>query len=158
VNQSYTENYNLLVALITHLGATDKASRTPTSIARDLRFDKEKVVFTLDNFPAYFRKSKKISDNSNSQGDHFFTMHLRYSRRKLDKNSEGESQPLSTEEISMLLGLVTHMLEQEQENSRVYKNLEQSYKNLENTNKITMFAAIGAAIIAAIGAVVAAVL
>jgi len=37
---------------------------------------------------------------------------LRYSRRKLDKNSEGESQPLSTEEISMLLGLVTHMLEQ----------------------------------------------
>jgi hypothetical protein len=158
VNKLYIENYNMLIALITHLGATDKASRTPTSIANDLRFEKDKLLFTLDNFPAYFRKSKKTSDKDKSQGDHFFTLHLRYSRRKLDKSAEGESQPLSTEEINMLLGLVTHMLEQEQENSRVYKNLEQSYRNLENTNKITMFAAIGAAVIAGISAVVAAVL
>lgn len=155
---SYTEHYERLVALITHLGATDKASRTPTFMAKDLRLEKEQVLNTLKSFPAYFRESRTASQDARSEGDKYFTLHLRYSRREIDRNADENSRPLSTEEINMLLGLVTHMLEQEQENSRAYSNLEQSYKNLESTNKITMVAAIGAAIIAAIGAVVAAII
>lgn len=155
---SYTEHYERLIALITHLGATDKASRTPTFISKDLGLIKNEVESTLKNFPAYFRESRNQSEDVKSQGDKYFTLHLRYSRRNFDKKADESSQPLLTEEINMLLGLVTHMLEQEQENSRTYSSLQQSYKNLEGINKITMFAAIGAAIIAAIGAIVAAVI
>ncbi|MHC4160235.1 MAG: hypothetical protein ACYSSO_14275 [Planctomycetota bacterium] len=148
----YTNNFDLLVAVVTHLGATHKASRTPTFIARKLGFEKDNVVDVLGRFPGFFRKSRRTSKNDKSLGDHFYTLHLRYSRRKLDKEDEGESQPLSTEEIGMLVNLIARMVEQEQENSRTMQELKQSYKNLESTNKITMVAAI----VAAMGAIVAA--
>ena len=150
----YSERFDLLVALINHLGATDKASRTPTFISEDLGFEKNKVLNVLNGFPAFFRRSKKTSNKERSKGDHFYTLHLRYSRRSIDNDEEGSSQPLSTDEINMLLNLVTHMVQQEQENSRAMQELQQSYKNLENTNKITMVAAI----VAALGAIIAALL
>ena len=83
----------------------------------------------------------------------FFTLHLRFSRRRIDNDEEGESLPLSTEEIGILINLVSHMVVQEQENDRTMQELQQSYKNLESTNRFTMIAAI----IAAVGAVVAAI-
>ena len=95
MSQSYTEHYSRLIALITHLGATEKASRTPTFIASDLRLAKGEVLDTLKQFPAYFRESRTISKDPKSKGDHYFTLHLRYSRRTIDKNSGEKSKPLS---------------------------------------------------------------
>lgn len=148
----YSNDFDVLVALINHLGATDRASRTPTFIASDLGFEKERVLNALTNFPAFFRKSRKTSNKEKTLGEHFYTLHLRYSRRNKDNEEEGESQPLSIEEINMLVNLVAHMVEQEQENSRNMNELNQSYKNLASTNKITMVAAI----IAALGAIIVA--
>ena len=148
---TYSESFDLLISLICHLGSTDKASRTPTFVASDLSFEKSEVLYVLDNFPAFFRKSKKTSNNDKSKGDNFYTLHLRYSRRNIDNEDEGESQPLTINEIDMLINLVTHMVSQEQENSRALNELQQSYHNLEATNKITM----AAAIVAAIGAIIA---
>lgn len=154
----YSDHFDTLVALISHLGATDKASRTPTRMAKDLGFAKEEVQNTLDFFPSFFRKSRHSSNEPATKDDHFYTLHLRYSRRKSDDENGEKSQPLGTDEINMLLNLVAHMVEQEQENSRTYKNLEQSYRNLERTNKITMYSAIAAATISAIAAVVVVIL
>lgn len=150
----YTSNFDMLVALIVHLGATDRASRTPTFIAADLGFEKASVLQALERFPAFFRKSRITSTKDKSLGDHFYTLHLRYSRRRLDDREDGESQPLSTDEIDMLISLVANMVEQEQENSRALQELQQSFKTLESTNKITMIAAILAAITAIIAALV----
>ncbi|MCH7958719.1 MAG: hypothetical protein IID08_01220 [Candidatus Hydrogenedentes bacterium] len=138
---SYSENFNILVALITHLGATDRASSTPTVIARKLGFEKGKVVDVVEGFPAFFRESRRTSKDEVSKGDHFYTLHMRYSRRKLDKEEDGESQPLATDEIVMLINLVAHMVEQEQQNSR---------------SKYTSIFTLIAAIIAAIAAIFAA--
>jgi len=151
----YSDNFDVIVALITHLGATHKASRTPTFAAKDLGFNKLKVQSVLDQFPTFFRKSQNVSKKEKTLGDHFYTLHLRYSRRALDDDENGASQPLSTEEVDMLLRLVTHMVEQEQENSRAFRELEQSYRNLVASSKWTMIAAIAAAVISAIGAVIA---
>lgn len=150
----YTMHFDTLVALLTHLSATDRASRTPTYVANDLGLSKEEVLQVLEGFPAFFRKSRKTSNIAESKGDHFYTVHLRYSRRKLDNEEDGESQPLSTDEIDILLNLVSHMVTQEQENSRVVMELKENYKNLQATNKVTMIAAIIAAISAVIAAFV----
>lgn len=152
----YTSHYSRLIALITHLGATNKASRTPTFIAQDLQLEMQEVLDTLTAFPAYFRQSRKTSSDPKSKGDHYFTLHLRYSRRATAQKHGEASQPLSTDEIHMLLSLVTHMLEQEQANERVYTGLEKNYQSLDNSNRVTMYAAIIAAFIAAIGAIIAA--
>lgn len=89
-----------------------------------------------------------------SLGDKYFTLHLRYSRRKIDNDEDGESQPITTEEIDMLISLITHMVAQEQENSRALQDLPKSYKNLESTNKFTMAAAIVAALGAIFGGII----
>jgi len=121
---SYSDNFDLLIALICHLGSTDRASRTPTFIAKDLSFEKNNVETVLNGFPAFFRRSSNTSKKPDSQGDHFYTLHLRYSRRRIDAEEDGESNPLSAEEIDMLINLVTDMVSQEQANSRSFNELQ----------------------------------
>ena len=154
MSQKYSDNFDTLVALITHLSSTHRASRTPTYISKNLSLEKSLVIKTLEEFPAFFRKSKKVSTDQESEGDYFYTVHLRYSRRKLDKNENGESQPLSADEITTLLNVVTSMVSQEQETSRTIMELKENYKSLFKTNIATMVAAI----VAAIGAIAAALL
>ncbi|MDQ6990308.1 MAG: hypothetical protein Q9M11_01075 [Mariprofundaceae bacterium] len=150
----YSESFDLLVALISHLGSTDKASSTPTRIASNLGLEKQRVLNVLESFPAFFRKSNNTSNHDKLAGDYYYTLHLRYSRRKIDHEEDGASQPLTTEEIKMLINLVTHMVQQEQENSRSMIELQQSYKNLESTNKVTMYAAIIATVVGIAGVIV----
>ena len=58
----YSDNFDFLVSLICHLGSTDKASRTPTFIAKDLSFETQDVEKVLASFPAFFRRSKNVRD------------------------------------------------------------------------------------------------
>ena len=136
----YTKNFSTVVALITHLGATNRRSRTPTFIGTDLGLDKQDVVSVLRLFPSVFRESKNVPTKEDSKGDHFYTLHLRYSRRTDDDEKSGQSEPLSTDEIGMLLDLVAHMTHQEQQ---------------QRTNMFSMLAAIVASASALIAAYMA---
>ena len=150
MGQRYTDNFDNLVALITHLSSTAYKSRTPPNIAKDLSLDASGIVKVLEGFPAFFRKSRNTDEN----GEHFFTVHLRYARRQQDDRDGEISKPLEPEELSSLFELVIHMVEQEQETSRLYLDLQGRYKNLFRTNIVTMVVAIVAASAAIIGAVV----
>ena len=142
--QRYTDNFDNLVALITHLSTTSLKSRTPSNIAKDLSLDSNDILNVLEAFPAFFRKSIK----TNSDHEHFYTVHIRYARRK-QENEDGEiSKPLEPEELSSLIGLVTHMVSQEQETSRLYLDMKERYRNLYWSNIATMAAAIIAALAA----------
>jgi hypothetical protein len=110
-------------------------------MARDLGLDEQKVRNVVDQFPAFFRKSKRI-DN---QGEHFYTVHLRYARRT---NQKVGTEPLKPEELSSLLDLVSKMLANESEMSRLYIELKQKNRTLLLTNIITMIAALVAALAA----------
>ncbi len=81
-----------------------------------------------------------VSAEEESKGDHFYTLHLRYSRRTDDDDKAGQSLPLSTDEIGMLLDLVAHMTHQEQQ---------------QKTNMFSMRAAIVASVSALIAAYIA---
>ena len=145
----YTENFDLLVALITHLSSTSYKSRTPSNVARALEFKHADVERVLASFPAFFRKSKRTKD-----GEHYYTVHLRYARRERENEEGGESQPLEPPELTALIDLVLHMTAQEQENSRQQIELQARYRFLRNTNFVTL----GVAILAAVAAIVAAIL
>ena len=119
MNQRYTDNFDNLVALITHLSSTIHKSRTPTNIASDLSLESSDVKRVLESFPAFFRKSIRTS----SSNEHFFTVHLRFARRKQEIEDDEDSQPLEAGELSALIDLVTHMVSQEQETSRLYLDL-----------------------------------
>ncbi len=134
---SYTDNFDTLVALITHLASTAYKSRTPPNIAEALSLQLDSVRNTLDQFPGFFRKS---SDTTKS-GEHYYTVHLRYARRKQERADGVESQPLDTDELVSLVNLVTHMVAQEQENSRLGVELAARYDNLKRKSEITLVVA-----------------
>ena len=142
--QLYTDNFDNLVALITHLSSTSFKSRTPSNIAKDLSLDSGEVLSVLEAFPAFFRKSK----NKSTDQEHYFTVHLRYARRKQENEDGEKSKPLEPEELGSLIDLVTHMVAQEQETSRLYLDLKERYRNLFWSNIVTMAAAIIAALAA----------
>lgn len=149
MEQRYSDNFDNLVALITHLSSTSHKSRTPSNIAKSLSLDSSEVLKTLEDFTAFFRKSKKVSEEN---GEHYYTVHLRYARRKQEKKEGVVSKPLEPEELSSLINLVTHMVSQEQETSRLYLDLKQRYRNLFWSNIVTVIAAIIAAVAAVISA------
>ena len=87
LKKSYLENYDLLIALITHLSLTKYRSRTPSQIAKSLGLldNKEQVQKSLDSFFEFFRKSNNKSQDSN---ENFYTVHARYAlRRKVDNET-----------------------------------------------------------------------
>lgn len=140
LTQPYTDNFDTLVALIIHLSNTDFESRTVPPMAKDLSLDVQKVRKVVEQFPAFFRKSKR----TDSKGEHFYTVHLRYSRRKRDGENV-RTEPLKPEELSSLLDLISKMVANENEMSRLYLDLQQRNRTLLRTNIITMVAALIAA-------------
>jgi hypothetical protein len=107
-----------------------------------------KEVLTL--FPGFFRRSKRQS----SQGEYFYTVHLRYARRALDGVA---SKTLTPDELSSLLNLVSHMTAQEHETSLLYIEMREEQKTLKQTNRITLIVAIVSAVAAISAAIIGAI-
>ena len=51
---SYSENFDALIALTTHLGSTQLKSRRAPSLSRDLGFQLDMVRTVLNGFPEFF--------------------------------------------------------------------------------------------------------
>lgn len=142
---SFTEDFHYLAALIQHLGAHEKwNSRTPRNIADSLGLEMTEVEKVLLNYPSFFRKSAHLS----SQKEPLFSLHLRYARRRKNPDSgEREALPVSSSELSMLMDLVTKMINIEAENKRL--DTESKHNNYKVWGALlAAFISAGAAIIA----------
>ncbi len=140
----YSDNLDVLVALVTFLAMTNHKSNTPTYLANNLGLDITKTKNTLQIFDGLFRESKKPAEN----GENYFTLHLRYALRWKQKNDNAENdddevrEPLGAEYLDTLLNFITQMVEQEQTNHRQ-----------QSSNKVTLTAARVAAGVAFISVV-----
>jgi len=148
---SYSDNLETLVALVTHLAMTKFRSRTPGNLAKYLGLKEAKVLDVLETFKGLFRKSiTKLDD-----GQHYYTLQLRYARRWLqeddkrhvDYDSETDEpdprEPLEPEHLSALLSFITDMVEQ-----------EQATKRQKSSNRAALAGAWTAAAIAFVAAVI----
>lgn len=146
LNQPYTRYFDSLVALVTHLSSTTSESRTVPSMAKDLALKPEEVRNVVTQFPAFFRQSTTESEG----GEKFYTVHLRYARRYNKQGERVPTAPLSPEELTALLDLISKMVAQEYETSRLHLDMKERNRNLLWTSLITMLAAITAAVVAII--------
>jgi hypothetical protein len=119
MKRRYTDNLDTLVALVTNLAMTRFRSRTPTALAEYLSLDQADVVFVLTNFRGLFRESTVLTDD----GEHWYTLHLRYARRWLESDTKREPatedeedprEPLGPEYLSTLLTFISNMVAEEQ--------------------------------------------
>ncbi len=128
LKKSYLDNYDLLIALITHLSVTKYKSRTPTKIARSLGLlaDANRVNQVLNGFQEFFRRSNNIGQDTK---EYFYTVHLRYALRR--KNGEiTESPPLDPSDISVMIQQVSEMVRLEQEKHLTEEEIKKNYENL----------------------------
>ncbi len=115
----YSDNLDVLVALVTYLAMTDYKSNTPPYLANNLSLDVNKVRNTLQTFDGLFRESKEPADN----GEKYFTLHLRYALRwtqeaEKEVDTLSAKEPLGKEYLDTLLNFIARMVEQEQTNQR----------------------------------------
>lgn len=145
---SFTNDFHYLTALIQHLGAHEKwNSRTPRNIADSLGLEISKVERILNEYPSFFRKSKNVS----SQKEPLFALHLRYARRRKNADTgEREAPPVSSSELTMLMDLVTKMINIEAEDKRLATESKH--------NNFKVWAAVIAAIISSAAAIIATII
>lgn len=148
---SFADDFQILCALITHLGAHEKwQSRTPSEIAGSLAMERSEVERVLGSYPCFFRESANRKNN-----ERCFTVHLRYARRKISPTTGShESEPMTPEEIGMLVSTLTQMVGLEKEESHFLRELRSNNKRQTFTNLV----ALAVAVIAAISALVVALL
>lgn len=144
--QRFKEHFDTLIALVTHLSSTHLKSRTPSNIAKSLGLDPAEVLKVLQLFPGFFRRSK-----DQEGGEYYYTVHLRYARRKQGDPSES----LSPEELSSLFDLITQMTSHEHESSLLSVEIKEAQKGIQQTTRITVIVAIMSALTAIIAAVIA---
>lgn len=148
---SFSEDFQIICALITHLGAHERwQSRTPSEIANSLAMERSEVERVLGSYPCFFRESANRKNK-----ERCFTVHLRYARRKKNPISGAhESEPMTPEEIGILINTLTQMVGLEKEESQFLRELRSNNKRQTITNLV----ALTVAVIAAISALVAALL
>jgi hypothetical protein len=120
----FSDDFQMLCALITHLGAHEKwQARSPSQVAGRLAMPQDEVERVLGSYPCFFREST----NKNKQGERLFTVHLRYARRVLDPETGSHvSQPMTSDEIGLLIDTLVKMVSMESQESRFVRELQQS--------------------------------
>ena len=140
-NNNFTRDFHILTALICHLSSTHWRNRTPSEIAGSLAMDRGEVERTLLSYPGFFRESKNRKKETNER---LFTVHLRYALRRRDpETNERISDPLTSEQITVMLNLLTEMITAESEERRLDKDIKVRKLNI----KLTAIVAITSALI-----------
>lgn len=139
----YSNDLDILIALITYLAFSQYKSMRPSKLAERLALELAPVRKVLDSYKGIFRKSFNTQGET---GEHYYTLHMRYALRYDEgehNNGQEEGLKLSSDQVSILLKFVIDKAAQ-----------ENTLKSERKKNLITM----GAAIIAAVAAVTAAIL
>jgi hypothetical protein len=98
------ESHQLLIALITYLALSGSRSRTSSGLAEDLGLPRDRVAATLDGYPAFFRRSRRLSERRNEVA---YTLHARFAMRSDESTGASDdsarSLPLSADVLKTLL-------------------------------------------------------
>ena len=120
-NNNFTRDFHILTALICHLSATHWKSRTPSEIAGSLAMERSEVERILLAYSGFFRESKNKQEGTKEQ---MFTVHFRYVLRRRDHGTNASvSDPLTSEQIAVMLNLLTEMIAAESEERRLEKDI-----------------------------------
>lgn len=112
----YSDHFETIVALISHMALMNFTSRTPSMLAKYLSLDEGEVNFVLQNFKGIFRESIKSSQERNEK---FYCLQIRYATRKQEEdNDEGDFIQLKAEYLNTLLDFVAKMVETEKASTR----------------------------------------
>jgi hypothetical protein len=98
----YAKNYEVLMALVTHLAVGKWPSRQPKGIAKDLSIDADSIRSVLKTFKGLFRESQGVSRD---HGEPFYSLHLRYAR--VGGEAEEERPALNPDDLFSLLKFVS---------------------------------------------------
>lgn len=145
----YQENLEVLTALISHLALTAYKSRAPSWIAKSIGLDAEEVNKVLSDFRGIFRRSSRTTKD----GEHFYTLQIRYATRTGEyepengKQGEAPGSPVDIADVMALLDHVGKLASQEQVKNLAVAELNQS-KDLQiralTQNQQAMFRSIHA--------------
>ncbi|WP_315773193.1 MULTISPECIES: hypothetical protein [unclassified Bradyrhizobium] len=106
----YAANYEILMAVVTHLAVNKWPARQPKGIAKDLSIENvDAVRGVLRTFKGLFRESRGVSRD---HGEPLYSLHLRHSRFVVT-DEEQERPPLNTEDLFALLRLVSEKAAQQ---------------------------------------------
>lgn len=140
--KSYADDLALLTALVTHLGMCKLKSKSATKLAEDLSLNKADIARILTAYPDLFIKAGQSKQHV---GESTYTLHIRYALRWQDKNDDGADvrRPIEAEHLSALLSFIDNQAAQENAGARQII-----------ANRIS----VGAAIVAALSAIIAAII
>jgi hypothetical protein len=114
----YADHIDVLTALITYLALTEKISRTPYFLARDLGLPKLQVSETLAGFPGIFRCSRRTGETPDGNQP-YFTLHARYALRTLQEEDDQSAEAkLAPDLLRTLLDFVSARARSEEEGHR----------------------------------------
>ncbi|RCU45632.1 hypothetical protein EZV61_15085 [Corallincola luteus] len=147
---NFIQDYHFLVALISHLSATQHKNRTPRDIAGSLAMDHQEVERVLLAYPGFFRQSINRSQHT---GERLFTVHLRYALRRKGEGSNNYNEPLPPDSIALMLSLVAEMVSNERQESRMKADLQQRNK----ATRWTVLVAVGTALLSSFTALLVAI-
>ncbi|WP_143274082.1 hypothetical protein [Bradyrhizobium canariense] len=107
---NYARNFEVLVAVITHLAVNKWPARQPKGIAKDLSIEDVNSVRTvLKAFKGLFRESRGVSKD---HGEPLYSLHLRHARFAV-ADSDQERPPLDPQDMFSLLRLVSEKASQQ---------------------------------------------
>lgn len=143
----YSDNLEILTALISHLGLVQNKSRVPSRIAVSIGWERAEVERVLNEFKGIFRKSSRRSPKTKQ---HYYTLQLRYSLKHSEyqkaednKISSDEARkefnqpgsPLEVSDIISLIEYVSNRAEQETARHLTLKEIHQTYELTEKELK-----------------------
>jgi hypothetical protein len=138
----YSDNLDYLVASIIYLGTHDYWwARTPHSMADELSLDEARLKNVFEGFPGLFRESNTVEPKTKQR---MYSLQARYAQKKHNDPPDKQLsriKPLDMDKLQLLLNFVFEAAED------------------ERTRRHTIIGnavAVGAAIVSAIAAIVAA--
>lgn len=109
---SYSDSLDTLIALVTQMAMGKYTHRTPAGLSKDASIDEAEIRRTLEAFNGMFRKPSVPSSDGNPR----YGLHLRYAREQAagrPQSEDGGTEPLSTEDLTVLLNFVSERASQE---------------------------------------------
>lgn len=117
---SYSQNFTTLIALVTYLAVREGESDAVNAprLADYLGLNETEVVRVLEHFNGLFRSSRKSYESQDYGKQKNYSLLLRYAHRKYSDGNFESSDPLTNDDLRMLLDFITVQFREEQETER----------------------------------------
>lgn len=154
----YSEHFETIIALVTYLAVcnrySEKYDKTIDNanagwLAIHLGLEENEVKMVLGRYKSLFRESKWKYGGEEYEEQYRYSLLLRYAHRPYtDQSAPDASQPLTNEELFLLLNFISDKAREEQEEKQHLAN--------SRNQKMAMYIAVLSAMIAAGASIIAA--